>query len=173
MVPAERIERLTESDKITWDQPRSLMDQLVKRMLAVGSRLAPIDGTGIVIDPLTIDSHMFAVAFHRQLLKISRKSLEILLIGQHRHGLCAEEVVVPDGQEAHEHRQIALERSRAKMFVHLMETIQHGAEIIWTDSDHCREPDRRIHGIAPADPIPEPEHVRRIDTELRHSLGVR
>src|SRR5262245_40479921 len=123
MVPAERIERLTEPDEITWDQPRSLMNQLVKRMLTIGSRLPPIDWTRIVIDPLTIESHMFAVALHGQLLQISRKALEILLIGQHGHGLRAEEVVVPDRQEAHEHRQIALKGRGTEMFVHLMETI--------------------------------------------------
>src|SRR5262245_37515809 len=103
MMPAERVERLTKSDEITWDESSSLVDQLVKGMLPVGSRLAPIDGTGIVVDFFTIESHMLAVAFHGQLLQISRKALEILLIGQHRHGLCAEEVVVPNGQEPHQH----------------------------------------------------------------------
>src|SRR5215468_7730688 len=141
MVPAEPIERLTKSDEITWDQPRSLVDQLVKRMLTVGSRLAPIDGTGIVVDFFTTESHMLAVAFHGQLLQISRKALEILLIGQNRHGLCAEEVVIPDGQEAHEHRQVALKWRGAEMFVHLMEAIQHGAEVIRADSKHGRKAD--------------------------------
>src|SRR5262245_12661352 len=141
MMPAERVERLTKPDEITWDQPRSLMNQLVKRMLTVGSRLAPIDGSRIVVDFFTIESYMFAVAFHRQLLQISRKALEILLIGKNRHGLCAEEVVVPNGQEAHEYRQIALKGRSAEMFVHLMEAIQHGAEIIRADGNHCREPD--------------------------------
>src|SRR5215831_9965583 len=158
MVSAEPIERLAKPDEITWDEPGSLVDQLVKRMLAVGSRLSPIDGTGIVIDSLTIESHMFTVAFHGQLLQISRKALEILFIGQHRHSLRTEEVVVPDRQEAHEHRQIALKGSGAEMFVHLMETIQHGAEVIRTDGKHGRKPDGRIHGITPADPIPEAEH---------------
>src|SRR5262249_8649427 len=141
MVSTERIERLTESDEIAWDQPRSLMDQLVKRMLTVGSRLPPIDGTGIVIDPLTIESHMFTIAFHHQLLQISRKALEIFLKGQHRHGLRTEEVVVPDGKEAYEHRQIALKGCGAEMFVHLMEAIQHGAEVIRADSKHGRKAD--------------------------------
>src|SRR5262249_14540302 len=141
MVPAEPIQRLAKPDEITWDEPGSLVDQLVKRMLTVGSRLPPIDGTGIVIDPLTIESHMFTIAFHGQLLQISRKALEVLLIGQHGHGLRTEEVVVPNGQEAHEHWQIALEGRGAEMFVHLMETIQHGAEVIRADSKHGREPD--------------------------------
>src|SRR5262249_37023342 len=141
MVPAEPIQRLAKPDEITWDEPGSLVDQLVKRMLTVGSRLPPIDGTGIVIDPLTIESHMFTIAFHGQLLQISRKALEILLIGQHGHGLCAEEVVVPDGQEAHEHWQIPLKGRGAEMFVHLMEAIQHGAEVIRTDGKHGRKAD--------------------------------
>src|SRR5215510_406943 len=168
MVPAERIERLTEPDEITWDQPRSLMNQLVKRMLTIGSRLPPIDWTRIVIDPLTIESHMLTVALHGQLLQISRKALEILLIGQHRHGLCAEEVVVPDGQEAHEHRQVALKGRCAEVLIHLVKAVQHRAEIIRADRNHRRKADRRVHRIAPADPVPEPEHVGCINAELRH-----
>src|SRR5262245_25101774 len=168
MVPAEPIERLTKSDEITRDESRSLVDQLVKRMLAVGSRLSPIDGTGIVIDPLTIESHMLAVTLHRQLLEVSRKALEVLLIGQHRHGLCAEEVVIPDGQEAHEHRQIPLKWRGAEMLIHLVKAVQHRAEIIRADRNHRRKADRRVHRIAPADPVPEPEHVGCINAELRH-----
>src|SRR5262249_17905631 len=159
MVSTERIERLTESDEITRNKPRSLVDQLVKRMLTVGSRLAPIDGTCIVVDFFTTESYMLAVAFHGQLLQISRKALEILLIGKNRHGLCAEEVVVPKRQESHQHRQVALKRSGAEMFVHLMEAIQNGAEVIRADRNHRRKADRRIHRIAPADPVPETEHV--------------
>ena len=44
----ERIQRLVERDEIARDQPRSLVNQLVKRMLAVGARLAPVDGPGVV-----------------------------------------------------------------------------------------------------------------------------
>src|SRR5215467_7945744 len=54
MVPAERVERLAKPDEITRDEPGSLVDQLVKRMLTVGSRLPPIDGSGIVVDFFTI-----------------------------------------------------------------------------------------------------------------------
>src|SRR4029077_395365 len=38
MMMAKRIERLREGDKVTRNEPRSLMDQLVERMLAVGAR---------------------------------------------------------------------------------------------------------------------------------------
>ena len=57
---------------------------------------------------------MLAVALHRQLLEIGREALQVLLVGQHRDRLGAEEIVVPDGQEAHEHRQVALERVRCE-----------------------------------------------------------
>ena len=34
-------------------------------------------------------------------------------------------------------------------------------EALGPDRDHRREPDRRAHRVAPADPVPEAEHVRR------------
>ena len=96
MVPAKGVERLAKSDEVARDEPRSLMDQLVEGMLAVGPRLAPIDGAGIIGDFSAIEGHVFAIALHGQLLQIGRKALEILLVGQHRDGLGAEEVVVPN-----------------------------------------------------------------------------
>ena len=58
------------------------------------------------------------------------------------------------------------------MLVHLMEAVEHGAEMFGADGDHRREPDRRVHRVAPADPVPEREHVGGVDAELRHLLGV-
>ena len=116
---------------------------------------------------------MLAVALHRQLLQIRRKSLQVLLVGQDSHGLRAEEIVVPDGQQAHEHRQVALERSRAEVLVHLVEAVEHGAEVLRPDGQHRRETDGRVHRIAAADPVPEAEHVGGVDAELRHLLGIR
>ena len=40
---AQRVERLAERDEVARDQPRSLMDQLIEGMLAVGARFAPVD----------------------------------------------------------------------------------------------------------------------------------
>ena len=37
---------------------------------------------------------------------------------------------------------------------------------------HGRKADRRVHRVAPADPVPELEHVGRVDTELRYLSGV-
>ncbi len=173
MVPAKRIQRFAERDEVAGDEPRALMDQLVEGVLAVGSRLAPIDGAGRVSDFRAVERDVFAVALHRQLLQIGWKSLQILLVGQHGDGLRAEEIVVPDAEQAHEHRQVALERRGAEMLVHLVEAVQHGSEIIRADGQHRRKADRRIHRVAPADPIPESEHVGRIDAELGHFRRIR
>ena len=39
---------------------------------------------------------MFPIALHIQLLEIGGQEPEVMIIGQDRHGLGAEEVVVPD-----------------------------------------------------------------------------
>ena len=50
MMPAKRVQRLTEADEVARDQPRSLMDQLIERVLAIGAGLAPINRTGGIGD---------------------------------------------------------------------------------------------------------------------------
>src|SRR6516162_1288896 len=59
------------------------------------------------------------------------------------------------------------------MLVHFMETTQHVAEIIGTNRDHGRETYGRIHRVTAADPVPEAEHICRIDAELPNLLRVR
>ena len=51
VVPAQGVERLDEGDEVTGNEPGSLMDQLVEGVLAVGPRLAPVDGAGLVSRP--------------------------------------------------------------------------------------------------------------------------
>ena len=46
-------------------------------------------------------------------------------------------------------------------------------ERVGADRDHRREADRRVHRVAAADPVPEAEHVRGVDAERGHLLGVR
>src|SRR6185295_4378408 len=141
-------------------------------MLPIGTRLTPINRPGFVIHRNAVDGYVLAVALHGELLEIGRKAFEILFIRQHSDGLSAEKVVVPDAEQAHRNRQVALEWRRAEMLVHLMEATEHGAEIVRADSYHGREPDGRIHRIAAADPIPEAKHIGRSDAELRYLLGI-
>ena len=61
----ERLKRTTTTeDEVTRDESRSLMDQLVKRMLTVSSRLTPINRAGIAGDFRSIKGDMLAIALH-------------------------------------------------------------------------------------------------------------
>src|SRR5262245_26290252 len=95
VVPADRVESLGERDEVARDQPRALMDELIKGVLAVRPRLAPVDWRRLVVDVGPVDGDGFAVALHRQLLQICRKALKVLLVRENRDGRRAKEVVVP------------------------------------------------------------------------------
>ncbi len=115
---------------------------------------------------------MLAVALHRQLLEVGREALEVLLIRQHGHRLRAEEVRVPDRQQAHQDREVSLEGGGAEMLVHLAEPVEQGLESIRADGQHGGQPDGRIHRVAPPYPVPEAKHVRQVDAELLHLVGI-
>src|SRR3954469_21902661 len=97
-----RIQRLREGDQVARNQVGSLMNQLVERVLTVGARFAPEYGTRFVRDRLPFQRDMLTVAFHRQLLKIGWKSLEVLLVGQHCNRLGVKEVGVPHRKQSHQ-----------------------------------------------------------------------
>ena len=96
MLLAHRVQRLGEGDEVAGDQPGSLMDQLIKRMLAVGARLTPIDWPGVAGDAVAVEGNVLAVTLHCQLLKIGGEALQILLVGEYADGLGAKEVGVPN-----------------------------------------------------------------------------
>src|SRR4026207_778137 len=96
VVTAEWIKRLVERYEVAGNKSRSLMNQLVKRMLAVSSRLTPVNRAGIAGDFASLKCDVFAIALHCQLLEISRESLQVLLVWKNRYCLCAEKVVVPN-----------------------------------------------------------------------------
>ena len=58
------------------------------------------------------------------------------------------------------------------MLVDRVEPVEHRAKVLRTDRDHGRKPDRRVHRVASAHPVPEAEHVLRVDAELGHLGGV-
>src|SRR4030095_2152864 len=80
VMAAERIGRLREGDKVTRNEPGSLMDQLIEGVLSVRPRFAPVDRTSVKGYFLPIESHVFAVALHGQLLQICWKALQILFV---------------------------------------------------------------------------------------------
>src|SRR5467141_3293507 len=145
VVAAKRVERLRKSDEVAGDEPGPLMNQLVERMLAVGSRLAPVNWTCVVRDSLPIEGHMLSIALHRQLLQVSWEPFQILFVGQYGHGLRTKEIAVPDRQKAHKYRQVFLEWSGAEVLVHPVETKQHGLKIVRADGGHGGEADGGGH----------------------------
>ena len=75
VMSTNRVERIAKRDEVARDQPRTLMDQLVKRMLAIGAWLAPVNRSGVVIDKVSSERDSLAIALHRQLLQIGRETL--------------------------------------------------------------------------------------------------
>src|SRR3546814_12281438 len=62
---------------------------------------------------------------------------------------------------------------RSKMLVHRMGAGEQLLEPVHADRDGDGQADRRPDGIPAADPVPEREHVLRIDPEGRNRLPVR
>src|SRR6266481_3027667 len=152
---SERVEGPAKCDEVAGNQLRALVDELVKRMLPVGSGFAPEDGSRLIIDRSPVKRHMLAVRLHRELLQISRKPLEVLIVGKDADGLRTKKIVVPDSEQTHQNGQVPVERRGAKMFVYRVEAGKHRAEVVRTNRDHRRKTDRRVHRITSSHPVPE------------------
>src|SRR5580700_4821204 len=100
VLPSEWIERLRKGDEVARNEPRPLVNQLVERVLAVSSRFSPIHWTCVAFNFFPVEPDVLAVAFHRQLLEVGRKTFQVLFVGQDGDRLRAEEIVVPDGQKS-------------------------------------------------------------------------
>src|ERR1041385_772465 len=136
MMAAKRIQGPAEADKIAGNQPSALMNKLIERMLAVGPRLAPVDWPRLEVDGPAVKRYMLAVAFHRELLEISTEALQVLVIRKHRDCSSTQKIIVPNREQPHEHRQIAVEGRASEMPIHLMKTREHGAEVFRSDREH-------------------------------------
>ena len=145
VVRAQRVEGPAETDQVEWDELRPLVNELIERVLSVRSRLAPEHGAGLVVDGLAFERHVLAVRLHRELLQVRGKALQVLLVRHHAERLGAEEVSVPHGEQAHDDRQVLLERGRAEMLVHRVEAGEEVLEPRGTDRQHGGQPDRRVH----------------------------
>ncbi|MCY1530973.1 hypothetical protein D9M68_661830 [compost metagenome] len=71
------------------------MNKLIESVLPVCAWLAPNDGAGFIIHRLAVSVHMLTVTFHVALLKISRKAMQVLVVGQNGLGFRMEEIDIP------------------------------------------------------------------------------
>lgn len=73
VLAAEIVGRLDEADEVGGSHGRSLMEELTKGMLAVGSRLTPHDRTRFEPDRRPVEPHSLSVGFHVELLQVGRE----------------------------------------------------------------------------------------------------
>jgi hypothetical protein len=64
-----------EADELQWDDVRSLMEQLVERVLPVGPRFSEDHRSGGVAHLLSVRLTWLSVAFHIQLLQMAGKRI--------------------------------------------------------------------------------------------------
>ena len=112
------------------------MEELIEAVLAIGSRLAPDDGTRLPFDFVVVLRDVFAVAFHINLLKVGGEAVHGLVVGQNGVCLGAEEIVVPDAEECHNDRHVLVKRCLTEMLVHGVEAFEHLREVFGADLDH-------------------------------------
>jgi hypothetical protein len=105
-----RVRRVGDGDEVGRDELGALVDQLVEGVLAVGARLAPEDLAGLGGDREPSHAHALAVGLHGELLQVGREAVQVLRVGQHGVAARLEEVDVPDVEQAHERRHVALPR---------------------------------------------------------------
>ena len=172
MVIADRVVADGGCQEVTGDQLGALVDQLVEGVLAVGARLTPDDGAGLVVNRLAVAIHVLAVGFHVALLEVGREAVHVLIVRQDGFRLGAVEVVVPQANQRQQHRHVLLIGGSSEVHVHLEGTLQQGFEIFKADRQGDRHADGRPGGVAAANPVPELEHVVGVDTELGHGLAV-
>ena len=159
-------------DEIGRNHARTLVNELVERVLAVGAGLAPEDLARIGRDGRAVPARGLAVGFHGQLLQVRREAVQVLVVRQHGVACGLEEVDVPDVDEAHERDDVLLERGLAEVGVEVVEACQEVLEHLRAKRDDERQANGSVDGVAAADPAPEAKGVRRIDAKLLHELQV-
>ena len=96
--------------EVTRNHLGTLVNQLIECVLSVGSRLSPDNGTSLNCNLLAILGDVLSVGLHVSLLKVSRKTVHVLVIRQDSDGLGAVEVVVPETNQSKGERQVFLGR---------------------------------------------------------------
>src|SRR5215207_1262160 len=116
-------------------------------MLSVVAWLAPYDGCGFSLHGFAGEGQGLAVALHLELLQISGKTTQALVVRQHSQRRQSAEVDVPSTKQRHQSGQVLPPRRRAKLLVHLMRTTQKRDEIFAPDGNRQRHSDGRPDGI--------------------------
>lgn len=130
MMISQRVVADGRSDEVTRDHERALVDQLVKRMLAIGAGFTPDHRTRVPTYWLSVAVNALPVALHIALLEIGGKTVHILVIGQDRLRLRSEEIGIPQSYEGHGDGNIRFEGCRPEMHIGRMGALQQGFEMV-------------------------------------------
>src|SRR5262249_48348816 len=133
---------------------------------------APENRPRVIVNQLAVEGHVLPVTLHGQLLQVSGKAFQVLLVRKNGNGLSIEKVRVPNREQSQEHWQILFEWRRAEMLVHFVEAVEQGGEMFRPNRKQGRKANGRINRIASADPIPEAKHVHRINAERGYLFSV-
>src|SRR5690606_28882604 len=166
------IMRLRGRDEVARNQLGTLVDELIKGMLAVGARLAPNDGAGLVIHRIAFAVHVFAVTFHIALLEVRRKPMQILVVGEDSLCFGVEKVVVPHAKQRHDNRDVLFKRRFPEMGVARVGPLEQLLEVFVTDAEYNGKSDSTPQRIPAAYPIPKLEHILRIDTKVGNGFSI-
>ena len=172
VVIAEGVVADGRRDEVAGDQAGTLVDQLVKSVLAVGAGLTPDDGAGFVVDGVAVAVDAFAVGLHVPLLEVGREAVEVLIVGKDRFGFRAEEVGVPDADQGQADGQVILQRSGAKMLVHALHPVEEAGEVVKADRQGDAQADGGGEAVAATDPVPETKDVIGRDPKFLSALDV-
>jgi len=169
----DRIKGGSRSNEISRDQLGSLVNELVERVLTIGSSSTPDDRASLVINTLTTLCNELAVRLHVSLLEVIGELVKVLVIGEKQLGLSAVKIVVPDTEDGQDDREVLLQGSLPEVLIHAVSTLEKLLKVIISDNESDRQPDSTPKGVPSTDPIPELEHVLLRYTKGGHRLGVR
>lgn len=172
LAAGNRVERLDGSQKVARNQLGTLVNELVKGVLAVGTGLTPNNRTRLVVDLVTSLGDRLAVRFHVTLLEVVGKLVQVLVVRQQRLSLSAVKVVVPNANKGQDDRQVLLEGLLGKVQIHLVSTEQKLLKVLVADHQADRQADGGPQRVTTTNPVPEGEHVLFRNTECGDGLGV-
>src|SRR5690606_31215229 len=117
MVLAYRVMTLSRGYKITRNQFSSLVNKLIKSMLAVRSWLSPDNWPCLIINILAITINVLTIALHISLLEICCKAMHVLVIRQNSFTFRIREIIIPYPQYPHDISNIRFKLTPLKMNV--------------------------------------------------------
>ena len=174
VVVAKRVESLRERDEVDGNDLGALVQELVEAVLAVRAGLAPVDGARRVVDRVAVERSR-ACRWTPSSAAGGRRGTAS---GTGRRA--GRRTISPPKKSTYQTASSPMSAGRfrssgvvAKCTSISWNPAEQLRERLRADGEHRGQADRRVHRVAPADPVPEPEHVGRVDPELCDTLGVR